>query len=82
MTNAEQFRAEAQQMYAKARTAVSYLTAGLPDKAYTPGQQKLAEKHGTPLKVAESIIKAVGEISIDEAEAAVTRYLHQWEAAQ
>ncbi len=59
------------------------LRAQLPPVVFarTPGQKALARKHGTPRQFASAVINAVGEISIDEAEAAIAQYLAEWRAA-
>lgn len=46
----------------------------LPDAAETPGQQLLAQAHGTPRSFAARCVAAIGEISVDEAEQAVESY--------
>jgi hypothetical protein len=39
-------------------------------------------RHGTPEKFAISVYRALGEISIDEANAAIAKYKRIWDAAQ
>lgn len=80
MTNIEMFRQEAQKMIAEARDSVADLPNGLPDAAITPKQKELQTRHGTPKQFAEACIKAIGDISPAEAQAAVARYLNEWNA--
>jgi len=48
----------------------------------TPAQRKLAKKHGTPAEFAQATYACVpGDISMDEARAAVEKYSQQWNAA-
>ena len=48
----------------------------------TPKQRKLAKKHGTPAEFAQAVYKCVpGDISMDEAQAAVAKYNREWAAA-
>lgn len=48
----------------------------------TPAQRKLAKKHGTPAEFAQAVYKCVpGDISMDEARAAVEKYNREWDAA-
>ena len=48
----------------------------------TPRQRKLAKKHGTPAEFAAAVYKCVpGDISMDEARAAIEKYNVEWEAA-
>jgi len=48
----------------------------------TPKQRKLVKKHGTPAEFAQAVYKCVpGDISMDEAQAAVGKYNREWLAA-
>lgn len=59
------------------QTLVSRIKAQL-----TSGQRRLMKKHGTPAEFAKAVYKCVpGDISMDEAKAAVERYGRDWEAA-
>jgi uncharacterized protein YmfQ (DUF2313 family) len=52
------------------------------DMALTEGQKALAKKHGTPAQFAEACYAAVpGDISMDEAKAAIEKYQKEWDAA-
>jgi len=45
----------------------------------TPRQRKLSRKHGTPAEFAISVYKCVpGDISMDQARAAVDKYCREW----
>jgi hypothetical protein len=45
-------------------------------------QEELRQAHGTPVEFAQAVFKAVGgEISIDEAEAAIDEYREEWRKA-
>ena len=50
----------------------------LPNKANTPAQRALQEKHGTPREFAEACINAIGEISALEANVAIRKYRDEW----
>ena len=41
-------------------------------------QEELAAKHGTPKEFAAAVWRALGEISIDEALAAIAKYEQEW----
>lgn len=76
------FREQAREMVGRARSLTeSMMPPDLPDKAETPGQAALEAKHGTPKAFAEACARAVGEISINEAVAAVERYAAEWKVA-
>jgi hypothetical protein len=48
----------------------------------TAQQRKLAKKHGTPAEFAVAVYKCVpGDISMDEARAAVEKYNREWDTA-
>jgi len=47
----------------------------------TRGQRALKEAHGTPEAFASAVWRAVGEISVDEAQTAINQYQAEWEAA-
>lgn len=47
----------------------------------TRGQRSLKQAHGTPDAFANAVWRAVGEISVDEANAAINKYRAEWEAA-
>lgn len=50
--------------------------------AMTPRQRILAKKHGTPPDFASSVYKCVpGDISMDEARAAIDKYNREWAEA-
>lgn len=53
----------------------------LPNKAVNAAQRKLAKLHGTPREFAKACLQA-GEISTDEALAAIKKYHNEWEAAE
>lgn len=59
----------------------SMLTMDMPYKATTKGQRRLLRKHGSPRAFARSCTEALGDISIDEATAAILKYKEEWEAA-
>ena len=78
----QDFRTQAREMVHRARAfTLSAMPPDLPDKAETPGQVALEAKHGTPKAFAEACAQAVGEISINNAVAAVERYADEWRAA-
>ena len=39
-------------------------------------------KHGSPLAFAGACANAIGEISVDEAENAIAKYLQEWKDAK
>lgn len=45
-----------------------------PDNKFNQSQRKLIEKHGTPTEFAIAVWSMIGEISVDEAQAAVRKY--------
>ncbi|WP_223880363.1 hypothetical protein [Stenotrophomonas sp. Br8] len=47
----------------------------------TRGQRALKQAHGTPEAFANAVLRAVGEISVDEAHTAINKYRAEWEAA-
>ncbi|MFK3845326.1 hypothetical protein [Stenotrophomonas sp. NPDC078853] len=47
----------------------------------TAGQRRLKAAHGDPEAFANAVWRAVGEISVDEANAAINKYRAEWEAA-
>lgn len=47
----------------------------------TQKQQVLALKHGTPAQFTRAVIDAIGEISLDEAYAAITKYYREYKEA-
>jgi len=50
--------------------------------AWTGKQVALAKKHGTPAEFAVAVYKCVpGDISMDEARAAIEKYNTEWDAA-
>lgn len=51
-------------------------------KAKTEAQRVLMAKHGSPFDFAKACAAAVGEISVDEAEAAIEKYLKEWKEAK
>lgn len=53
----------------------------LPKKATTPEQERLAAIHGTPYELGQKVMRAIGEISIDEALDGMLRYCVEWEEA-
>ena len=57
------------------------MTKGLPKWPATQGQIKLHQKHGTPTEFAEACVDAIGEISVQEAQKAIDKYLAEWKAA-
>lgn len=46
-----------------------------------PSQSDLRRAHGTPKEFAAAVYRAVGEISLDEAEAAISKYQREWDEA-
>lgn len=50
----------------------------LEDTPSTPGQLALKNRHGTPRAFARSVMACLGEISLDEARAAIDRYNDEW----
>lgn len=55
---------------------------GLPIIATTAAQRKLVEKHGSPRRFARSCYRALGEISVFEADNAIEKYRREWEGAK
>lgn len=55
--------------------------AAMPTKAQTAGQRILQRKHGTPRLFARAAVNAIGEVSVLEANVAIRKYLHEWQAA-
>lgn len=55
--------------------------ASMPNEATTAGQRALRKKHGTPRAFARSVVNAIGEISVLEANVAIKKYRDEWEAA-
>lgn len=54
----------------------------IASSAFTPAQRKLAKKHGTPAEFAAGVYKCVpGDISMDEAREAISKYNREWQAA-
>ena len=53
----------------------------LPMKAKNAAQRALMAKHGSPFVFAQACTKALGEISVDEAETAIAKYLKEWKQA-
>ena len=50
--------------------------------ALPPGQRRLQKKHGTPAEFAQAVYRCVpGDISMDEAKAAIAKYQREWDAA-
>lgn len=47
----------------------------------TPKQKQLKAAHGTPDEFAEAVMRAVPEISLDEAATAISKYQFEWDAA-
>ena len=66
---------------AQSRPTIHSLADGMPSKARTPGQRKLQRKHGSPKSFAKACIRALGEISLAEAEAAINKYHEEWAVA-
>lgn len=72
-------------------TTIDYLTASrrryrriaerLPSVASTKGQMFLVRKHGTPKEFAAAAADQIGEISVNEWEAVVNKYLEEWDEA-
>lgn len=49
---------------------------------FTKKQAALVKKHGTPAEFAQAVYRCVpGDISMDEARAAVDKYNREWQAA-
>lgn len=65
----------------QARVNMLATTTDLPYRATTKGQRRLLRKHGSPRAFARSCTEALGDISIDEATAAILKYKTEWEAA-
>lgn len=68
-------------MVEQARSTMLNTTTDLPYRATTKGQRRLLRKHGSPRAFARGVTEAIGEISVDEAEAAILKYKTEWEAA-
>lgn len=49
-----------------------------PTLIETPAQTRLREKHGSPREFAAACMNALGEISIDEANEAISKYNAEW----
>lgn len=49
--------------------------------ALSEQQKRLAERSGTPAQFARAVWNALGEISVDEAEAAIHAYRREWKNA-
>jgi hypothetical protein len=47
----------------------------------TPQQRVLVEKHGTPEQFETAVWRALGEISVDEAEEAIAKYRREGDQA-
>jgi len=58
-----------------------WIAEHMPAKATTTGQRKLQKRHGTPREFALALIRAIGEISILEAQTAAEKYKREWERA-
>ncbi len=54
----------------------------LPMRSKNAAQKALLAKHGTPFDFAKACAAAIGEISVEEAEKAVAKYLKEWKAAK
>jgi len=66
----------------RARQAKQNVPRGTLQSAFTPAQKKLAKQHGTPAQFATDVYKCVpGDISMDEARAAIKKYNREWSAA-
>jgi hypothetical protein len=53
------------------------------DAVLSPAQKKLRRKHGTPAQFAAAVYNCVpGDISMDEAKAAIEKYSREWSAAK
>ena len=49
---------------------------------FSKKQRRLAKKHGTPSEFASAVWQCVpGDISTDEAQAAISKYLKEWDDA-
>jgi len=66
----------------KVRYDQSYKISWMPTKSVTEGQKALESKHGTPREFAKACLELIGEISVDEFHAAITKYKNEWEAAK
>lgn len=62
----------------KIKYDVSYKLSWMPKQAKTAGQKVLQEKHGTPYVFAKACYNAIGEISVAEFHAAITKYKKEW----
>jgi hypothetical protein len=69
------------QMRDEVRADNGDLIASMPHDAKTPGQKKLAKKHGSPRMFAQAVVNAIGEISCLEAHTAIARYKKEWDKA-
>lgn len=54
----------------------------LPMNANNDARRSLMQKHGSPFAFAKACANALGEISVDEAKAAIAKYLKQWKEAK
>jgi len=62
-----------------ARESFDGLLESLPTKPLNANQRKLAKsKAGTPAQFGRAVVNAIGEISVDEATAAIAAYLKKW----
>lgn len=53
----------------------------IPQQHRNEGQRLLMKKHGSPYQFAKAVSEVIGEISVDEAQMAVEKYLMEWHAA-
>ena len=68
---------------AKVRDAnIEACRKALPSVAKTDAPRALAAKHGTPAAFAAAVWNALGDISVDEAETAIVRYVREWDSAR
>lgn len=72
----EQLRA----MIEDVRVSLEPLIMEQPDEAKSSYQQVLRRMHGTPREFARAAVMTIGEISVDEAKAAIAKYRKRWDA--
>ena len=68
-------------MVQTAKDGMGALMMSMPSLPTTRGQRRLLRKHGSPKAFARGCIAALGEISVDEATAAILKYRYEWDAA-
>ena len=80
-TPQEELRRHYRQLKLGAQASFAGIIVAMPNVAATDGQRALEAKHGTPRQFAQAVVNAIGEISSDEADAAIQKYLDEWRRA-